>query len=85
MFSTQKLNKEFPEKLYEMLDIPGTYDIAQIAEAAGFALIFPIESMKSALKIVAKGDWLVQANFFSENQKIAAFKVPSNTDWIYVN
>ncbi|KHJ93600.1 hypothetical protein OESDEN_06483 [Oesophagostomum dentatum] len=51
---TQKLNKEFPEKIYEMLGIPGTYDIAQIAEAAGFALIFPIESMKSALKIVAK-------------------------------
>ncbi|KHJ79221.1 hypothetical protein OESDEN_21139 [Oesophagostomum dentatum] len=34
---------------------------------------------------LSEGDWKVSAVVVSENKEIAAVKVPSNTEWVYIN
>ncbi|KHJ93602.1 hypothetical protein OESDEN_06485 [Oesophagostomum dentatum] len=76
---------EFPEKIVTMLKTPGTYELSELAKIAGVPMTFAIPSIPGAAKVAAKGDWKVSAVVVSENREIAAVKVPSNTEWVYIN
>uniref|UniRef100_A0A0K0DJB3 ML domain-containing protein n=1 Tax=Angiostrongylus cantonensis TaxID=6313 RepID=A0A0K0DJB3_ANGCA len=76
---------ELGEAFMDMISTPGTYDLEEIEKTTGKSNIVKLPAAQGALAYIIKGDWKTQIALVCDSQQVADIKIPSNTDWLYIN
>ncbi|PAV62991.1 hypothetical protein WR25_03883 [Diploscapter pachys] len=72
----------------QLLDTPGTYDLAEIEKMANLTSnIIPLKplSVSGGLKGIVDGEWQISLNTQSNGKTVANFKIPGNEKWVYLH
>ncbi|VDM58025.1 unnamed protein product [Angiostrongylus costaricensis] len=76
---------ELGEAFVDMISTPGTYDLEEVEKTTGKSNVVKLPAAQGALAFIIKGDWKTQIALVCDSQQVADIKIPSNTDWLYIN